>query len=97
MQRALDYAVSGKVRNQDAAFQLARPLQSDQTRDQTWQYIQNNWDKVQAQLTTNTGGRLVGATGSFCSEASRDDVQKFFSSHKVAASGQCPHPLHRQH
>jgi aminopeptidase N/puromycin-sensitive aminopeptidase len=28
----------------------------------------------------------VGATGSFCSEANRDEVKSFFSTHKVPAA-----------
>jgi aminopeptidase N/puromycin-sensitive aminopeptidase len=86
--RALDYAVSGKVRNQDAAIQLAIPLQTDESRDQAWKFIQSNWPKVQAQLTTNSGGILVGSTGAFCSETGRQEVQQFFSTHKVAAADQ---------
>jgi len=86
VQRSLDYAASGKVRNQDAAIQFAIALQVDGTRDLAWKYIQANWDKVQAQLTTEMGGVLVSAAGSFCSAAGRDDVKQFFSTHKVAAS-----------
>jgi aminopeptidase N/puromycin-sensitive aminopeptidase len=84
--RALDYAVSGKVRNQDVAIQLSIALQDDATRELTWNYIKANWDKVQAQLTTEMGGSLVGSTASFCSAESRNDVQSFFSTHKVAAA-----------
>jgi len=84
--RALDYTVSGKVRNQDAAIQLLLMLRGRETRDQAWQYIQQNWDKVQAQLTTSMGAYLVGATGSFCSADARDQVESFFSTHKVPAS-----------
>jgi aminopeptidase N len=84
--RALDYTVSGKVRNQDAAIQLMILLQGRETRDSAWRYIQQNWDKVQAQLTTSMGGYLVGATGSFCSGEARDQIESFFSTHKVAAS-----------
>ena len=43
-QRSLDYAVSGKVRNQDAAIQFAIALQTDATRDQAWKYIQTHWE-----------------------------------------------------
>ncbi|WP_158748646.1 M1 family metallopeptidase [Acidobacterium sp. S8] len=84
--RALDYTVSGKVRNQDSAIQLLIMLQGRDTSDQAWQYIQQNWDKVQAQLTTSMGSYLVGGTGSFCSADVRDQVQSFFSTHKVPAS-----------
>ena len=84
--RSLDYTVSGKVRNQDAAIQLLIMLQRRETRNQAWQYVQQNWGKVEAQLTTAMGGYLVGATGSFCSAEARDQVESFFSTHKVPAS-----------
>jgi aminopeptidase N len=86
VQRSLDFTVSGKVRNQDAALQLTIALQIAANREQTWTYIKTHWDKVQAQLTTAMGGYLVEATGNFCSADARDDVQNFFSTHKVAAS-----------
>ncbi|HEX9201734.1 MAG TPA: ERAP1-like C-terminal domain-containing protein, partial [Acidobacteriaceae bacterium] len=86
-QRSLDYAASGKVRNQDAAIQFSVALQITGTRDRAWEYIKNNWDKVHAQFTTALGGYVVGSTGSFCSAGARDDVQKFFAEHKVGASG----------
>ena len=86
VKRSLDYTVSGKVRNQDAAIQLTTALQIDATRDLAWQYMKTNWDKVQAQFTTAMGGYVVGSTGSFCTAEARDDVTSFFSTHKVAAS-----------
>jgi aminopeptidase N len=85
-QRSLDYAVSGKVRNQDAVFQLTTAMLSDKTRDLAWKYIQNHWGQVHAQLTTNMGGYLVNSTSGFCSAEAREDVQQFFAAHKVAAS-----------
>jgi aminopeptidase N/puromycin-sensitive aminopeptidase len=85
--RALDYATSSKVRNQDAVISFIIPMQSSlETRDLAWQFIQDNWPKVQAQLTTATGGALVGATASFCSAEKRDEVASFFAAHKVPAS-----------
>ena len=86
VKRALDYAVSGKVRNQDVAIQLSIGLQVAANRDLTWNYIKANWDKVQAQLTTNMGGYLVNSTADFCSTEARDDVENFFSTHKVPAT-----------
>ena len=84
--RSLDYDLSGKVRNQDFAFQLAVGLHIDTNRERTWNFIKANWGKVSAQLTTNSGGDLVIATGSFCSAEARDEVQNFFSTHKVPAT-----------
>ena len=86
--RSLEYAISNKVRNQDAAVQLAIPLEIDESREQAWKYIQAHWEKVQAQLTTNSGSILIGSTSGFCSNSGRQDVERFFSAHKVAASGQ---------
>jgi len=86
LNRALEYAASGKVRNQDAAIQFAIALSDDDTRDLAWKYIQENWDKVHGQLTTAMGGMLVGSTSSFCTAQARDDVKSFFATHKVAAS-----------
>jgi aminopeptidase N len=85
-QRGLDYAVSNKVRNQDTFIQLLIALSVEATRDQTWTYIKQNWDTVKARLTTGGGGAIIEATSSFCTAEARDDVQRFFAEHKVAAS-----------
>jgi aminopeptidase N len=86
MKRTLDYAVSGKVRNQDSWVLLARMLRQRETSAQAWAYIKDNWDKVHAQLTTSSGNRVVAATGSFCTAADKTDVQQFFAAHPVEAS-----------
>ena len=84
--RALDYIVSGKVRNQDSAALIAVELNSVYTRDLAWKYIQENWEKVSAQFTTFSGAYVVGGMGNFCSADQLNDVTSFFASHKVAAS-----------
>ena len=86
IQRSLDYAVSGKVRNQDAAIQFTTAMGSGTSREQTWKYIQNHWEKVEAQLTTEMGAKLVKSTSNFCSAEACDSVEKFFAAHQVAAS-----------
>jgi aminopeptidase N/puromycin-sensitive aminopeptidase len=86
VQRSLNYAASGKVRNQDAVIQFIIAVEIDENREQAWKYIQSNWEKVQAQFTTEMGSYLVSSTGSFCSAEAHASVEKFFSTHKVAAS-----------
>lgn len=86
VEHALEYAVSGKVRNQDSAAQLAIALGNPQTRDIAWKFIQQNWDAVHAQLTTWSGSYIVGAASSFCSVDARDNVEHFFADHKVDAA-----------
>jgi aminopeptidase N len=87
-QRAMEYAISGKVRNQDAAIQLAIELSIPATRNMAWKFIQEHWDAIQGLLTPELGNALVGSTASFCSEQDRDDVQQFFTTHKVASADQ---------
>jgi aminopeptidase N/puromycin-sensitive aminopeptidase len=86
VERSLDYAISGKVRNQDAAIQVAISLQSIATRDITWDYIKGHWDRILAQLTTASGSYVVGSASIFCSADKRDDVQSFYATHKVPAA-----------
>ncbi|MDR3773888.1 MAG: M1 family aminopeptidase [Terracidiphilus sp.] len=84
--RSLDYAASSKVRNQDALYQFAYALQEDATRDLAWNYVKTHWDTVKALLTPDSGGALVGVTGSFCSAQARDDAEAFFAAHKLPSS-----------
>ena len=84
--RTLNYAVSGEVRNQDSWILIAILLSQRQTSAQAWTWVQANWDKVKAQLTTSSGTQLVASTGSFCSARERVEVQTFFTNHKVDAS-----------
>ena len=86
VRRALDYATSGQVRNQDSESLFGTALRNRDTRPVAWEYIQQNWEKVHAQLTTMTGARLVGATGSFCSAEKSQEVQTFFTAHPVMAA-----------
>jgi aminopeptidase N/puromycin-sensitive aminopeptidase len=86
LRRALDYATSGQVRNQDSAFLFVIALRSRDTRPVAWDYIQKNWDKVHAQLTTSMGAYLVQSAGSFCSVEKGQEVQTFFATHPVTAA-----------
>ena len=86
VKRTLDYLVSGEVRNQDTWIVLTALLRDRATRDQTWEYMQQNWDKVHAQLTVSSGAEVVRATGNFCTVRQRDEVIDFFSTHKIEAS-----------
>jgi aminopeptidase N len=86
LERGLEYSVSSKVRNQDAAIQFAIGLEDPDTRDATWRFIKKHWDQVHADLTTDLGSYLVAGAGSFCTNSARDDVQSFFATHPVSAS-----------
>jgi aminopeptidase N/puromycin-sensitive aminopeptidase len=87
VKRSLDYAVSGKVRNQDAAIQIRDAIRDRETPGLAWKYLVANWDKVSGQFATGLGMYVVASTGTFCSAADRDSVEAFFSTHKVPESG----------
>ena len=86
VKRTLDYDVSGEVRNQDSWIVLADLLKRPATQDQAWDYIRQNWQKVHAQFTTDSGVRVVNAAGHFCTVERRDEIAGFFATHKVDAS-----------
>ena len=86
VERSLDYALSGKVRSQDAAMQIGIGILTPETSGQAWTYLQSHWDKASNFLTPEAGGFLVSSTGSFCSADARDSIQSFFTTHKVPAA-----------
>ncbi len=86
VRRTLEYAVSGKVRNQSSAGLIASELRNVRNRDAAWQFITSNWNSIVAQTTMSSGGSIVGATSSFCDASKAQEVKQFFSSHKVASS-----------
>jgi len=92
--RALDYAVSPQVRNQDALRLIQIELRDRRTQDVAWQYLRQNWSRVQSQTTTFAGAALVSSMGSFCSEDRSREVTAFFAEHTVPAAS---HALDQAH
>jgi aminopeptidase N/puromycin-sensitive aminopeptidase len=86
LERALEYSVSNKVRNQDSAYQFNLALRVPENRDQAWKFIKTHWGQVQAEFTTEMGSYLVNGTGNFCTVDARDDVKNFFAAHPVPAA-----------
>ena len=88
--RMLAYAVSGKVRNQDAYRLVADPFRDPATREVAWEFVQSHWPEVRALLTPLSGGRVITAAGNFCSAEKKDEVDRFYATHKFSDS---PRPL----
>ncbi len=84
--RALEYAASGNVKNQDSLFIFAGALAGPGTHEVAWQWITHHWPAVQAQLTEMNGARVVSATSSFCSADKAQAVKSFFAAHPVHAA-----------
>jgi len=74
------------TRNQDSAAFIGRVLRNVPVQKQAWEWLKEHWAEAEPAFTVGSGGRVVGATGSFCDAALRDDARQFFTEHKVPAS-----------
>ncbi|HKN20304.1 MAG TPA: M1 family metallopeptidase [Terracidiphilus sp.] len=96
LERAFEYSVSPKVRNQDSTYQFNLAMRIPENRDAAWKFIKTHWNQVQAEFTPEMGEYLVNGTGNFCSVVARDDVKNFFAAHPVpAADSTLRHALER--
>ena len=86
LERALEYSISSKVRNQDSAIQFNIAMRKPENRDAAWTFIKTHWDQVQTEFTPEMGEIFVDGTGNFCSAEARDDVKNFFAAHPVPAA-----------
>jgi aminopeptidase N len=84
--RILEMSVSAEVRNQDAPQLIGAVLSNAANRDFAWQWIKSHWSEVERKFTGNNGVDVVNGAAGFCDAEHRDDVQKFFTDHKVASS-----------
>jgi aminopeptidase N/puromycin-sensitive aminopeptidase len=48
--------------------------------------VKAHWAAVEKKTTMSSGGAIIDATGSFCSTEMRDDVQSFFTEHRVPSA-----------
>jgi aminopeptidase N/puromycin-sensitive aminopeptidase len=86
VERVLQLAVSPQVRNQDAPHLIAGVLGNPENQNAAWSWIKAHWADVEKKITMSSGGEIVAATRSFCDTAMRDDVQQFFTEHKVPSA-----------
>jgi aminopeptidase N len=86
VERVLELSVSDEVKNQDAAHLIAATLSNPDIQKQAWDWLKTHWPAVEKKTTMSSGPAIVSATRWFCSAEMRDDVQNFFSEHKVPAA-----------
>jgi aminopeptidase N/puromycin-sensitive aminopeptidase len=84
--QVLERGVSDEVRNQDAARLIANVLSNADNQKIAWEWVKAHWPAVEKKTTMSSGPEIVNATRSFCSVELRDDVQSFFSEHKVPSA-----------
>jgi aminopeptidase N/puromycin-sensitive aminopeptidase len=86
VQRGLAMLLSPEMRSQDAPGYLARYFGNVDSQATAWDFTKNRWSELQRYWTTWGGSYVVRGTHSFCGVTLRNDVQQFFTAHKVVAA-----------
>jgi aminopeptidase N len=86
VERTLELAVSPYTRNQDAPHMIADVLSKPANEPVAWPWIKAHWPDVEKKITMSSGGEIITATRSACDTATRDDVQQFFTQHKIPSA-----------
>jgi aminopeptidase N len=85
--RALDYALTSKVRSQDTAAYLARFLGAEAARPRAWAFLKQHWSELEPKVTIFGGDTtIVASLSSFCDPGARDDIAAFFRQHPLPAA-----------
>jgi len=86
VERVLQLAVSPESRNQDAPHLIAGVLANPSNQVVAWQWVKSHWPDVEKKITMSSGGEIILASSAFCDATHRDDVQRFFTEHKVPSA-----------
>jgi len=84
--RTMEYALSDQVRSQDFPYILAGLLSRPWSAHPAWEFVQANWSTLESRLGVFQGlPAVIGATGAFCDQPTRDELQRFFGARRVRA------------
>ncbi|MEX0847196.1 MAG: M1 family metallopeptidase [Ilumatobacteraceae bacterium] len=86
VQRALDLALSGEVKTQNAPFLLARCIANRQQGRMAWDFVRRHWDRTTAVFPDNTIVRMIDPVRLLTEPEVVADVQSFFSEHPIPQS-----------
>ncbi|HEY1528434.1 MAG TPA: M1 family metallopeptidase [Candidatus Angelobacter sp.] len=86
VEKVLEIGVSDEVRNQDAAHLIAGELANTDNQKTAWDWVKTHWPAVEKKITMSSGPEIVNATRKFCSAEMNEDVQSFFTEHKVPSA-----------
>ncbi|MGZ4900461.1 MAG: ERAP1-like C-terminal domain-containing protein, partial [Candidatus Angelobacter sp.] len=86
VEKVLELSVSDEVRNQDAAGLIARVLINSDNQKTGWEWVKAHWPAVEKKTTMSSGTEIVNSTRGFCSAEMNNDVQQFFTEHKVPSA-----------
>jgi len=81
--RSLERTLSPEVRSQDAVFVIADIMNHPAASGLAWEFTKSHWSEIEKIFGGYAGAQLVNATSAFCSAERRNEVQEFFTAHKV--------------
>jgi aminopeptidase N len=82
----LTYSISPQMRAQDAPGAIGAVMNNPAGSQLAWDFVRQHWTEVEAKLSNYSVGGIVEATAVFCDAGKRDEVQKFFTEHKIPAA-----------
>ncbi len=83
LQRTLDYAISPAVRSQDKLGMISGVMRNPAGAQLAWNFVRAHWSEVEKVGGGFTSAEVVAATNVFCDNAMHEQVQEFFSAHRV--------------
>ena len=83
IRRAIDLALSGEVKTQDAPFLLNRCIANRQNGTMAWEIVRRQWQELLERFPDNTIVRMVSSITTLTTPELVADVQGFFSEHPI--------------
>jgi puromycin-sensitive aminopeptidase len=83
MNRTLAMAMDGTIRTQDAPYLLAVCMRNKEQGYLAWEFIKDNWDKINKDFPSNSIVRMLSGVTSLSKPGQADDVFAFFDENEV--------------
>jgi puromycin-sensitive aminopeptidase len=87
LSRTLASAIDGEMRTQDAPFVVSAVLGSVYGREQAWEFVKTNWDRMDRLYPKQGLRRMCGGIVGLATPELERDVREFFRSRKIDLGG----------
>jgi puromycin-sensitive aminopeptidase len=87
IERTLASSLKGEVRTQDAPFLVSALLHNVYGREQAWDFVKANWNRMDQLFPKSGLRRMCGGIVGLATPELERDVQAFFSSRKIDLGG----------
>lgn len=87
LQRTLARTISGEIRTQDAPFLVSAVLGNVSGREQAWDFVKTNWDRMDQLFPKQGLRRMCGGIVCLATPELEQDVREFFQTRKIDLGG----------